>query len=73
MAKYTGRLYGRDGLDWHDLGFIFFITIMIGLILFIVRVVKRTNHSTTTEPNSDVKSLEVLKERYAKRDIHSEV
>ena len=50
------------------LGFIFFILIIIGIVLLIVWLVKRTTHSAI-EAKTESKALEVLKERYAKGEI----
>jgi len=64
-----GGFYG-GGLGWIGMvfGFIFFILVVIGIIFLIVWLVKRSNHPRV-ENKTDSKSLEVLKERYAKGEI----
>lgn len=66
-----GGSCGSIGWIGMILGIIFFIAIIVGVILLIVWIVKRTTHSTT-EPKTDIKALEVLKERYAKGEITKE-
>jgi putative membrane protein len=58
------------GISWVGmiLGFIFFILIIVGIVLLIVWLVKRTTHSGI-EVKTESKALEVLKERYAKGEI----
>jgi len=51
-------------------GFIFFVAIVIGVILLIVWLVRRTGYSITDKTNT--KSLEILKERYAKGELTKE-
>ena len=51
-------------------GFIFFILIVIGVIFLIIWLVKRSGYSTTEKPST--KSIEVLKERYAKGELTKE-
>ena len=64
-----GGFYG-GGLGWIGMvfGFIFFILVVIGIIFLIVWLVKRSNNPGV-ENRTDSKSLEVLKERYAKGEI----
>jgi len=54
------------------LGFIFFILIIIGIILFIIWLIKRVTHSGTEKLKTGNKAIEVLKERYAKGEITKE-
>lgn len=51
-------------------GFIFFILIIIGVILLIVWLVRRTGCSITDKTST--RSLEILKERYAKGELTKE-
>ena len=64
-----GGFFG-GGLGWIGMifGFIFFILLVIGIIFLIVWLVKRSNNPGV-ENKTDSKSLEVLKERYAKGEI----
>ena len=67
-----GSFFG-GGIGWIGiiLSFIFFILIIIGIILLIVWLVKRTTHPGI-EDKKGSKALEVLKERYAKGEITKE-
>ena len=67
-----GNFFG-GGIGWIGiiLSFIFFILIIIGIILLIVWLVKRTTHPGI-EDKTGSKALEVLKERYAKGEITKE-
>ncbi len=71
-SNMMGGCFGV-GIEWIGmiLGIIFFIAIIVGIILFIVWIVKRITH-TSIEPKSDMKALEVLKEKYAKGKINKE-
>jgi len=51
-------------------GFIFFILIVIGVIFLIIWLVKRSGYSATDKTST--KSIEVLKERYAKGELTKE-
>ena len=51
-------------------GFIFFVAIVIGVILLIVWLVKRSGYSVTDKTSTH--SLEILKERYAKGELTKE-
>ena len=51
-------------------GFIFFVAIVIGVILLIVWLVRRTDYSITDKTST--RSLEILKERYAKGELSKE-
>ena len=51
-------------------GFIFFVAIVIGVILLIVWLVRRSGYSVTEK--TSIHSLEILKERYAKGEITKE-
>ena len=51
-------------------GFIFFILIIIGVILLIVWLVRRTGYSITDKTST--RYLEILKERYAKGELSKE-
>jgi len=64
-----GGFFG-GGLGWIGMifGFIFFILLVIGIIFLIVWLVKRSNNPGV-ENKTDSKSLEVLKERYARGEI----
>jgi putative membrane protein len=64
-----GGFFG-GGLGWVGMvfGFIFFILVVIGIILLIVWLVKKSNHPGV-ENRTESKALEVLKERYAKGEI----
>ncbi|MHB1254345.1 MAG: SHOCT domain-containing protein [Candidatus Humimicrobiaceae bacterium] len=64
-----GGFFG-GGLGWIGMifGFIFFILVVIGIIFLIVWLVKRSNYPGV-ENRTESKSLEVLKERYAKGEI----
>lgn len=66
-----GGYYGGMGWIGLVLGIIFLIVIIVGIILLIVWIVKRTTNSAI-EPKTDIKALEVLKERYAKGEISKE-
>ncbi|MCL4417412.1 MAG: SHOCT domain-containing protein [Actinobacteria bacterium] len=52
------------------LSFVFFVLIVIGIILLIVWLVKRTGNNITDKTGKH--SLEILKERYAKGEITKE-
>ena len=51
-------------------GFIFFVLIIIGVIPLIVWLVRRTGYSITDKTSN--RSLEILKERYAKGELTKE-
>jgi len=51
-------------------GFIFFVLIVIGVILLIVWLIRRTGYNITDKTNT--RSLEILKERYAKGELTKE-
>jgi len=51
-------------------GFIFFVLIVIGVILLIVWLVRRTGYSITDK--TSIRSLEILKERYVKGELTKE-
>jgi putative membrane protein len=51
-------------------GFIFFIAIVIGVILLIVWLVRRSGYSVADKTST--RSLEILKERYAKGELSKE-
>jgi len=51
-------------------GFIFFVLIVIGVILLIVWLVKRSGYSI--KDKTSTRSLEILKERYAKGELTKE-
>ena len=51
-------------------GFIFFVLIVIGVILLIVWFIRRTGYSITDKTSN--RSLEILKERYAKGELTKE-
>lgn len=63
--------YGGMGWIVIILGFIFFIAIIVGIILLIVWLAKRATHSVS-EPKTNTKALDVLKERYAKGELTKE-
>ncbi|MHB1443309.1 MAG: SHOCT domain-containing protein [Candidatus Humimicrobiaceae bacterium] len=67
-----GGFFG-GGLGWIGMifGFIFFILVVIGIIFLIVWLVKRSNYPGV-ENRTESKSLEVLKERYAKGELTKE-
>lgn len=66
-----GGYYGGMGWIVIILGFIFFIAIIVGIILLIVWLAKRATHSVS-EPKTNTKALDVLKERYAKGELTKE-
>ena len=51
-------------------GFIWFIAIIVGIVFFIVWLVKRFTYSATDKTGT--LSLEILKERYAKSELTKE-
>ena len=51
-------------------GFIFFVLIVIGVILLIVWLVRRTGYNITDKTST--RSLEILNERYAKGELTKE-
>ena len=51
-------------------GFIFFVAIVIGVILLIVWLVRRSGYNITDK--TGIHSLEILKERYAKGELTKE-
>ncbi|MHB1275029.1 MAG: SHOCT domain-containing protein [Candidatus Humimicrobiaceae bacterium] len=67
-----GGFFG-GGLGWIGMifGFIFFILVVIGIIFLIVWLVKRSNYPGV-ENRTESKSLEILKERYAKGELTKE-
>ncbi len=75
MWRWPNMMGGcfSGGIGWIGmiLSIIFFIAIIVGVILLVVWIVKRMTHSPI-EPKSDMKALEVLKERYAKGEINKE-
>ncbi len=60
------------GLGWIGMifGFIFFVAIVIGVIFLIVWLVKRSGHGDNNVTGT--RSLELLKERYAKGELTKE-
>jgi len=66
-----GGFFG-GGLGWIGMifGFIFFIAIVIGVILLIVWLVRRSAYNITDKTGTH--SLEILKERYAKGELTKE-
>jgi len=66
-----GGFFGGMGWIGMIVGFIFLIAIIIGIILFIIWIVKRTTHNPV-DLKTESKSLEVLKERYSKGEITKE-
>lgn len=66
-----GGFFG-GGLGWIGMifGFIFFVAIIIGVILLIVWLIRRTGYNTTEKPSS--RPIEILKERYAKGELTKE-
>ena len=66
-----GGFFG-GGLGWIGMifGFIFFVAIVIGVILLIVWLVKRSGYGVTDKTSTH--SLEILKERYAKGELTKE-
>lgn len=51
-------------------GFIFFVLIIVGIILLIVWIIRRTGYSVTDKTSNSF--LEILKERYAKGELNKE-
>jgi putative membrane protein len=51
-------------------GFIFFMAVIAGIVFLIVWLVKRVGNTTTDKTGS--RSLEILKERYARGEITKE-
>jgi len=51
-------------------GFIFFVLIVIGVILLIVWLVRKTGYNITDKTST--RTLEILKERYAKGELTKE-
>ena len=66
-----GGFFGGMGWVGMILGFIFFIAIIVGIILLIVWLVKRTTQ-LPSGLKTESKALETLKERYAKGEISKE-
>jgi len=66
-----GGFFG-GGLGWIGMifGLIFFVAIVIGIILLIVWLVRRTGYNITDKTGAH--SLEILKERYAKGELTKE-
>jgi len=66
-----GGFFG-GGLGWIGMIFclIFFVAIVIGIILLIVWLVRRTGYNITDK--TSMHSLEILKERYAKGELTKE-
>ena len=66
-----GGFFG-GGIGWIGMifGFIFFVAIVIGVILLIVWLVRRSGYSITDKTSTH--SLEILKERYAKGELTKE-
>ncbi|MBM3713061.1 MAG: SHOCT domain-containing protein [Actinobacteria bacterium] len=67
MGGFYGGLMGWVGMIF---GFIFFLAIVIGVILLIVWLVRRSGYSVTEKTSSHF--LDILKERYAKGEITKE-
>jgi len=66
-----GGFFG-GGLGWIGMifGFIFFVVIVIGIILLIVWLVRRSGYNVADK--TSMHSLEILKERYAKGELTKE-
>ncbi len=66
-----GGFFG-GGIGWIGMifGFIFFLAIIIGVVLLIVWLVRRTGYNVSEKPSS--RSIEILKERYAKGELTKE-
>jgi putative membrane protein len=62
--------FGGFGSTGMIFGFIFFVAIVIGVIFLIVWLVRRAGCSATDKTST--KSIEVLKERYAKGELTKE-
>ena len=68
-------MYGWPGMmGFGGLGMIFgsiwFIAIIAGIVFFIVWLVKRTGYAATDKAGN--RSLEIIKERYAKSELTKE-
>ena len=64
-----GGFFGAGGFIWMIFIFIFVLAIIVGIILLIVWLVKRVNHSSETSRLDSSNALEILKQRYAKGEI----
>ena len=68
MYGWPGMMgFGGFGMIF---GFIFFIAIIVVIVFLIVWLVKRFGYATTDKTGT--RSLEILKERYAKGEITKE-
>jgi putative membrane protein len=68
MYGWPGMVgFGAFGMFF---GFIFFITVIVGIVFLIVWLVKRFGNAPTDRIS--MRSLEILKERYAKGEITKE-
>jgi putative membrane protein len=67
MWRWPMMGFGGFGMIF---GFIFFVAIVIGIILLVIWLVKRPGFNTTDKTST--KSMEVLKERYAKGELTKE-
>jgi putative membrane protein len=68
MYGWPGMMgFGAFGMIF---GFIFFMAVIAGIVFLIVWLVKRVGNTTTDKTGS--RSLEILKERYAKGEITKE-
>jgi len=62
--------FGGFGVFGMIFSFVIFIAIAIGVIFLIIWLVKRTGYSASNDTSS--RSIEVLKERYAKGELTKE-
>lgn len=64
-----GGFFGGWGYAWMIFIFIFVTAVIVGIILLIVWLVKKTSGSYQVSTTKSESSLEILKERYAKGEI----
>jgi len=68
MHGWPGMMgFGGFGMIF---GFIFFIAIIVGIVFLIAWLVKRFGYATADKTGN--RSLEILRERYAKGEINKE-
>ncbi len=74
MGPMMGSGYGYSGYSIFGmfLGLVFFVLIIAGVALLIYWIIKQSSQEKGGQISSRNKSIEILKERYAKGEINKE-